>query len=446
MNARELAVYTLINIIEQKSYNNLSLKKVFSENKEISSQDRAFITELVNGTLRNIIYIDYVINSFSKTKTKKMKPLILNILRISVYQLQFMDKIPSSATCNEAVNFVKKKKINGLAGFVNGVLRNIDRAGKDIVLPNEKENPVEFLSIKYSYQEWIIKKMLMQMTYDEVKAMCESNSIPPRVSICVNTIKTSREQLKDILEKEGMIVECGKITENSLYIGKTGNIADSDAFKKGLFHIMDESSMCAIDTLEPSENDIIIDLCASPAGKTFYSSYLTNANAEIIARDIHPHKIELMEVSKSRLGLYNVVTQLKDATIFYEEDEETADKLIVDAPCSGFGIVRKKPDIKYNKQEDDIKELVNLQREILKNSYRYLKKGGILLYSTCTIFDEENIENVLWFCENYNFELVSINSENIKNIDSKSAEKGYLNIYPNMFNTDGFFIAKLRRK
>lgn len=436
MNAREIAVYALIDILEQQSYNNLTLKKIFNENKEINSQDRAFITELVNGTLRNIIFIDYIINSFSNTKTKKMKPLILNILRISVYQIKFMDKIPVSAVCNEAVNFTKKKKFNGLSGFVNGVLRNIARNIDNIALPDEEKEPIKFLATKYSYEQWVIEKWIKQFGYEKTKQICEANMLSPKVSICINTNKTTKQQLKDILTKEGMNVEDGKISKNSLYITKTKNIAESKAFKDGLFHIMDESSMLAIEILDPKENETIIDVCSAPGGKSFYCSYLMKNTGKIFSRDIHSHKIELMQDTIKRLNIENIKPELKDATKFYEQDEEIADKIIIDAPCSGFGIVRKKPDIKYTKTKDHIKQLVSIQRQILEASYKYVKKGGILLYSTCTLFEEENVENVKWFCENYDFELCK--TENMEN--------GYITILPSMFNTDGFFIAKLKRK
>ncbi|WP_250278294.1 16S rRNA (cytosine(967)-C(5))-methyltransferase RsmB [[Clostridium] colinum] len=441
MNAREIAVYALIDILEQQSYNNLTLKKLFNDNKNISPQDRAFITELVNGTLRNIIYIDYIINSFSNTKTKKMKPLILNILRISVYQMKFMDKIPVSAICNEAVIFTKKKKFNGLTGFVNGVLRNIARNIDNIVLPDEKNEPIEFLAIKYSYQKWVIEKWIAQFGYEQTKKICETNILSPKVCICINTNKTTKNELKDLLKNEGMNVEEGKITNNSLYITKTKNIAESNAFKNGLFHIMDESSMLLVDILNPKENETIIDVCSAPGGKSFYCSYLMKNTGQIFSRDIHNHKIDIMKDSVKRLNIKNITLELKDATKFYKENEEIADKLIIDATCSGFGIVRKKPDIKYTKTEDDIKELVEIQRDILKSSYKYVKKGGTLIYSTCTLFKEENEENIKWFCKNYGFELCNINT----NLKIEYLQKGYITILPNMFNTDGFFIAKLKR-
>ncbi len=441
MNAREIAVYALIDILEQQSYNNLTLKKALNENKNLIPQDRAFITELVNGTLRNIIFIDYIINIFSNVKTKKMKPLILNILRVSVYQINFMKKIPVSAVCNEAVKFTKKKKMNGLSSFVNGVLRNISRNIDSITLPDEENNPVEFLSIKYSYKSWVIEKFISQFGYEKTKEICIANTLAPKICICINTNKTTKQRLKDILEKEGMQVQDGKISKNSLYITKTKNIANSKAFKDGLFHIMDESSMLSIDILNPKENDTIIDVCSAPGGKSFYCSYAMNSTGKILSRDIHSHKIELMKDAIKRLGIKNIKLEQKDATIFYKENEQIADKLIIDAPCSGFGIVRKKPDIKYNKTSEDIKELVNIQRNILISSYKYVKKGGILLYSTCTLFKEENIDNINWFCKNYNFELCSIDYP--LNIDT--LKNGYIDILPNMFDTDGFFIAKLKR-
>ena len=438
MKAREIAVYALIDILEQQLYNNLTLKKIFNENKNITVEDRAFITELVNGTLRNIIYIDYIINSFSKTKTNKMKPLILNIIRISVYQIMFMEKVPVSAVCNEAVNFAKKKKFNGLSGFVNGVLRNIARNKDNIKLPEDK---IDFLATKYSYNKWVIEKWISQFGYEKTEEICKANILAPKVCICVNTNKIDKNTLKDMLTKEGMLVEDGLISKNSLYLTKTKNIADSNAFKKGYFHIMDESSMFLVETLAPCENETIIDICSAPGGKSFYCSYLMKNKGQIISRDIHSHKIELMQDTIKRLGIENIKLELKDGAMFYKEDEEIADRLIIDAPCSGFGIVKKKPDIKYTKTKEDIKELSNIQKEILKASYKYVKKGGTLVYSTCTLFDEENIENINWFCKNYGFKLVSINTGfNIEN-----EEKGYITILPNMFNTDGFFIAKLER-
>ena len=443
MNTREIAISAIGNILQEKAYNNITLKKIFSEKENLSSEEKAFITQLVNGTIRNVIYIDYIINSFSNTKTKKMKPLILNILRVSVYQIIFMEKVPISAVCNEAVNITKKKKFNGLSGFVNGVLRNISRNKENINLPDIKKEPIKYLSIKYSYPEWIIENWLLEMDFQTTEEVCKANLLPPKICVCINTNKITKEKLKQIFEKENIQFEDGKLSENALYIFKTKDISKSEAFKKGYFHIMDESSMLSVEALGIKKGQTIIDVCSAPGGKSFYSSYLMKNEGEIFSRDIHSHKIKLLEDAKKRLGINIIKTQKLDATIFNPEDENKADALIIDAPCSGLGILRKKPDIKYNKNLEDINELVSIQKEILKTCSKYVKKGGTIIYSTCTICKKENIENVNWFLENFDFELQPININSISSI--KSTKEGYVQILPNMFETDGFFIAKFKR-
>lgn len=442
MNTRELAVYALIDILEQGAYNNLTLKKLFAENKELSYNEKAFITEIVNGTLRNLILTDYIINCFSNTKTEKMKSLILNILRISVYQMKFMENIPISAICNEAVKFTKKKKFNGLAGFVNGVLRNIARNLNNIDLPDKFDQPIKYLCIKYSYPEWIIKSWLLEYSYEEIEEICKANNISPEICICVNTNKIDKQTLKNNLENEGMIVKEGRVSSNSLYISKTGDISKGKSFEKGYFHVIDESSMLAVESILPNKGKVIIDVCSAPGGKSFYLSYLMQNEGKIFSRDIYQHKINLMNQAKDRLSIKIIETQMADATIFNEMDMHIADVVILDAPCSGLGLLRKKPDIKYRKILEDIDELVLIQRKILKNCAKYVKKGGILLYSTCTISKKENLDNVNWFCENFNFKLEPINLKDSLNLCS--SKKGYIQILPSMFNTDGFFIAKLK--
>ncbi len=316
MNTREIAIFAIANILQEKAYNNITLKKIFFENKNLSSEEKAFITELVNGTIRNIIYIDYIINSFSSTKTKKMKPLILNILRISVYQIIFMEKVPDSAACNEAVNIAKKKKFNGLAGFINGILRNIARNKNNIDLPSKEKEPIKYLAIKYSYPEWIIENWIFEMGFETTEEICKANILPPKICICINKNKITKDKLKEIFKKENIEFEDGKLSENSLYIFKTKDISESVAFKNGYFHIMDESSMLSVEALEPKKGQTIIDVCAAPGGKSFYCAYLMENEGEIFSRDIHSHKIELLEEAKKRLGINIIKTEKLDATIF----------------------------------------------------------------------------------------------------------------------------------
>lgn len=440
---REIATYILVDISTQKSYNNIILRKTLNQNNALLPMQRAFITELVNGTLRNLIYIDYVISLFSKMKINKMKPFILNLLRISVYQILFLDKVPDSAVCNEAVNLAKAKGFKDLSGFINGVLRNVVRS-ESIELPNEEKEPIKYLSIKYSYDEWIIKYWLESYSYETVYKMCQENNKRPNVTICVNRIKTDRETLKNKLLEEGIETSYGNIIDDALRISPKSNIAELNSFKDGLFHIMDESSMLAVNILNPPKNGTIFDMCGSPGGKTFYMSYLTNDTGEIVCTDIYEHKINLINQGKERLGLKNIVAQVNDATKKDDSKLEKADCVLVDAPCSGLGLVRKKPDIKYTKSLDEIYSLMSLQREILTVGAKYVKSGGTLVYSTCTISKLENEDNISWFINNFPFELEDINCYLPEKLKCK--EKGYVQILPTDYNTDGFFIAKLRRK
>lgn len=428
MNERELAVTALTEILNDGAYNNIVLRRIFNKNKLLTDIQRAFITEIVNGTLRNIILIDYVIDEFSKTKTKKMKPFILYLLRISVYQIMFMDKVPDSAVCNEAVNLSKKRGFRNLSGFINGVLRNIARSITEIKYPDEATEPVKFLSVKYSYPSWIIEYWLSEFDYETVKKMCINNNKAPKVSICVNTLKTDTSSIIELFEKEGIKAKAGTVKDN-VYISKSADITKTEPYKNGLFHVMDESAMLAVQALNPEKGMRVMDVCAAPGGKSFYCAYLMKDIGEIISRDIYEHKLELISDGRNRLGLKSIKIELKDAAAYYENDFESFDRVIVDAPCSGLGLVRKKPDIKYTKTMEEVMELAKLQRKILGICQSYVKKGGILVYSTCTVSSKENVENAEWFLSNYPFEKIS----------SKQ-------IFPAENGKDGFFIAVFKRK
>lgn len=426
---REIAVFALIDILDNKGYNNIVLKRTLTQHKNLNSIQKSFITEIVNGTLRNLIHLDYIINCYSKTKTSKMKPLILNTLRVSVYQIKFMDKVPNSAVCNEAVNLVKSKGFKNLGGFVNGVLRSIIRNIDNINYPSYEKDRVNYISVKYSYPVWLIQYLMETIDINEVEKICASSNDAPKVCLCTNTLKITRENLIDKLNLEGMEATKGELSDRSIYVVKTSNISESLSFKDGLFHVMDESSMLAVETLSPKPESVLYDLCSAPGGKSFYASYLMNNKGVIESSDIHTHKLNLIEESAKRLGINIIKTNESDASKNYSNKDNLADYLLIDAPCTGFGLLRKKPDIKYSKTIEDVHSLAKLQRQILSSNQSYVKVGGVLVYSTCTISEEENMKNVNWFIENYKYELAKV-----------------IQLLPNEHNTDGFFIAKLIRK
>ncbi len=441
IDEREIAVYALIDIVELSGYNNIVLRRTLKKYEGLTNVQKNFLTEVVNGTLRNLIYIDYVINEYSKTKTEKMKPIILNTLRIGVYQIHFMDRVPSHGICNSAVNFVKKKGFQGLSGFVNGLLRNIIRNKDENLLEGLKK--AEYLSIKYSYDIWIIKYWLSQFSYEVVEQICIGSNKRSGVTIAVNTLKTTKDKLKNELELKEIEVLDGILVNNALKLKNTRDISKLKSFKEGMFHVIDETSQYAVEILNPMANKKMLDMCSAPGGKTFNSSYNMDGTGEIVSCDIFDHKIELIEESIRRLGVTNIKTMILDGTELKEEFVDKFDYVLVDAPCSGLGIVSKKPDIKINKTFEDIQQLIPIQREILKNGIKYLKEDGVLVYSTCTISNKENIQNIRWILEEEDgIELVDLKEE------SKLAnDEGVIEILPDdSKELDGFFIAKLRRK
>ena len=445
INAREVAAQVLTDIQKDDAYSNIALKKALKANGAMDEKNRAFVTEIVNGSLRNIIYIDYIINSFSSVKTEKMKPWLLAVLRCAVYQMFFMN-VPHSAAINEAVKLIKQKGMGRLSGFANAVLRNISRKGEETVLPDKTKNFAEYVSIKYSHPLWLVKMWISYYGEDFTEKLCMADTLPPLVSITVNTLKTTRDELIEILEKEGMEVKKAEYSPNTLYISKTGNILKSKAFNEGLFFVQDESSAVAAGVLNPKKGETILDCCAAPGGKTMAMALLMENCGKIVSRDVYEHKLDLIEETAERLGINIVETQMKDASSKYEEDAEKYDKVLIDAPCSGLGLMRKKADIRLKKDGSDIDGLIKLQRQILASCSDYVKKGGYLLYSTCTLSRKENSGNIKWLCENFDFETVDITKELPKNMKCETAEKGYIELYPNVYGTDGFFIAKLKRK
>ena len=446
LNPREIAVKIISEINDDHAYSNISLQKHFSQYNYLTSLDKAFITEIVNGTVRHMNHIDYVINQFSSTKTNKMQPLILSILRSGVYQILFMSKVPPSAACNEAVKIAKKRGLSGLSGFVNGVLRNIARNITNITYPDRNRNPIEYLCVKYSYPEWIIEYWLKYYTIDFVEALCSASNNAPKITIRCNFLRTDKDSLMEKLSEENIEVFRGAFLPEALHISQTSAIGDLDAFNQGLFQVQDESSMLVGHILDPKPGEKILDVCAAPGGKATHCGELMGNKGQIIARDIHKHKLNLIENSAKRLGIDIITTELHDATLLDKEKISSMDRVMIDAPCSGLGIIRKKPDIKWKKSNKDLNELVNIQRKILSVSSQYVKPGGILIYSTCTISEKENLDNINWFIQNFDFELDNIDPYIPESLHCDLSKKGYIQLFPNIHNCDGFFIARLKRK
>lgn len=443
INPREIAAEALMEIMTEEAYNNMTLRRLLRQNGAMPRQDRAFVTEIVNGTLRNLIYIDHVLNTFSKTKTERMKPWLLAVLRSAVYQMYFMD-VPDSAACNEAVKLAGARGYASLKGFVNGVLRTAAKKKNEIPLP--EKGMAEYLSVVYSHPLWLVRMWVAYYGYEETEAICAYDNQSPDVTIRVNTLKTNKADLKQMLEKSGMEVKDGHISENALHLTKTADLSRLEAFQKGLFHVQDESSQLAVKILDPQKGESILDMCAAPGGKSFTTAETMENEGNLISCDIYEHKIELMEEGAERLGIGIMECRVKDGAEA-EEERELFDRVLVDAPCSGLGLMRKKPDIRLKKDGNEIDSLAGIQRKILENAAGYVKKGGVLVYSTCTLCRKENEKNLEWFLQNHpDFEAEDITGFLPADWKVETAEKGYLTLLPHKTGTDGFFISRMRRK
>ena len=389
------------------------------------------ITRTVYGVLENKIYLDYMIRKLSDIRLKKIHENVLVILEIGIYNIHFLES-KDYATVDKLVDLTKKKNKRS-TGFVNAILREFIRDEKEIATIYENDD-IKSLSIRYSFPEEITRYIYDFYGMDYTKAYLRDADRIKNLAIRVNSLKTNREELKNKLIDGGFIVEEGNISNMSLIVKNPAGLASSKLFKAGFFTIQQEASIKTVEVLDPKENTKILDLCAAPGTKTSYLAEYTNNTAKIVANDLAKSKNKLILENIERLGLKNISLTNYDASSFVEEFKDEFDYVLVDAPCSGLGVVGRKPEIRYNRSKETIVRLANLQREILENALKYVKKGGFLVYSTCTIGPLENRDNFKFLMDKENLELVDINGEDF--IEYKSFET----------MTDGFFISKFRKK
>lgn len=445
INERELVLGILLEITKNGEHEHIILRNTLSKYQYLEKRERAFITRVVEGTLEHMIEIDYIINQFSKVKVNKMKPVIRTIIRSAVYQILYMDSVPNSAVCNEAVKLAAKRGFVNLKGFVNGVLRNIDRNVSNIQYPG-RENMLEYMSIKYSMPMWILEKWKKSYDLETLEKMLQGFLEEKGTTIRCNLHKISKEELIQKLREEQVTVKEHPYLDYALEISGYDYLGDLESFEDGDFQVQDLSSMLVAEVAEPKEGDYVIDVCAAPGGKSLHIADKLRGTGHVEARDLTDYKVELIWDNIDRAQVENMEAVKQDALVFDEASEEKAEIVIADLPCSGLGVIGKKADIKYNMTEQSQRELENLQREILSVVHRYVKPGGTLVYSTCTINEGENIENVRWFLSQYpEFEQVSVESVLCDALKG-SVEEGCLQLLPGIHESDGFFIAKFHKK
>ncbi len=427
--ARNIALKSLYEINTKRAYSNIVLDKFINENREkLSKIDINFISELVYGVVTWKLTLEYIIQKYSKTKIKKMSDWVKNILYLGSYQIIFLDKVPKSAAVNESVNLCKKYNFKSV-GLVNAILRKIEKSDYEEI--SNITNSITRISLKYSMPEWIVKKFYEEYGEKETVNICQNLNLRPNISVRLNRLKDKIE-----LGEKGILDDFRTITG-------TKNITKTKEYIEGNITIQDAAAGLSSFILAPKEDETVLDACSAPGGKTTYLAELMHNKGKIIAWDIYEERLKQVDQNARRLGINIIQTEIHDATKLNEEYINKFDKILLDVPCLGLGVIRRKPDIKWNRQESDIKEIATIQFNILKTCSKYLKKNGVLVYSTCSMLKEENDEIIGRFIKEENFETVNIDKQ-IPNEFSKITTNNMVQFLPSQKH-DGFFITMLKK-
>ena len=437
VNIRQLVLDILLRVTKQEAYSHIALQQVLEKYQYLDKKDRAFLTRMTEGTLEYLIQIDYIIDQFSKVPVRKMKPVICNIIRSGVYQIRYMDAVPDAAACNEAVLLAKKKGFRNLSGFVNGVLRGISRSKDRIVWPDKENDPLTFLSVRYSIPKWMIQ-MWRQDLYGgselteltDMEQMLQAFLHPAPVTIRTNTNLCTPDELASRLAAEGVDAVPCKDLSDAFSISGFDHLKALSGFKEGLFYVQDVSSMLVAHTAAPREGDFVVDVCAAPGGKAVHMAQMMHGAGHILARDLTEYKVNLLTDNIRRCQVSNIQPQIWDARVPDPALAQRADLVVADLPCSGLGVMRRKKDIRFHMTPEKITELAGLQREILAVVSQYVRPGGRMVYSTGTISRQENEENAMWFLKEHT---------DFKMLSSRQ-------ILPGTMEGDGFYIAHFRKE
>ena len=439
-NLRDIVCDILLEIEKEQTPSHVAIRRMLEKYQYLGNSERRFISRLTKGTLERQLTLDWMINRFSSVKVKKMKQVIRTILRMSVYQMQYMDGIPVSAVCNEAVKLAKKRGFKSLAGFVNGILRNMDRNPEKLCLPEDN------MSVYYSQPEWLVEYWTSCYGKEKTREMFEYFLKDQPLSVRVCTNKMSLKEFAERMDAQKVTAIQNKLLPEAFELKGFDYLGALAEFREGACTVQDVSSMLVAKAAAVKPSDQVIDVCAAPGGKSIQISELLGDGGRIIARDLTPAKVALIEEKIQRLGAEHIQAECQDALIPVLEDKETSDVVIADLPCSGLGVIGRKSDIKYRMSREDMQSLASLQKDILKVVSQYVKPGGCLIYSTCTVNPEENDENVRWFLDNFPFKAESLVGLLPDDICSDTMEQGYIQLMPGEYGTDGFFIARFRRE
>ncbi len=447
INGREIVLDLLLELSRGEEYSNVLITSALDKYDYLDGREKAFIKRVCEGTIERRIQIDYVLDQYSKTPVTKMKPLIRELLRMSVYQLLFMEHIPPAAVCNEAVKLAKKRRFQPLQGYVNGVLRSIERGREAISWPDRERDLTTWLSVHYSMPPWLTSHFLAVYGQEACEKILQA--FLERRAVCVRLAErltdSERRTLFQAWEKEGVEAAVHSYLPCAVRLQKAAGIRHLAGYDEGCFMVQDVSSMLVVEAAGIRSGDTVIDVCAAPGGKALHAAEKLRGTGQVIACDVSPYKTEKIEENRVRMGLRNVTVRVQDARVREASFVGQADVLLADVPCSGLGVIGHKQDIKYRVTEASLNEIIGLQREIITNVIEYIKPGGILMYSTCTMNPGENERMADWICETFSMERVSM-AEELPESLREEAEQGAVQLLPGIHDTDGFFFAKLRKR
>lgn len=436
--SREIILDILLEVLERERFVHDVLGQALGKYQYLEKADRAFITRIAEGTVENLLAIDQVIDCCSRVKTAKLKPVIRTILRMSVYQLLWLDRVPDSAAINEAVKLAKSRRFGELGGFVNGVLRSVARRREEFAFAD--------WSLKYSMPQWILKMWQDQYTDETVEGILQAFLADTPTGVRCNLAKASREQIIESLEGQGVKVSVSPLSPQVLLLEQYDYLDGLKAFQKGWICVQDPASSLVAEAAAPRPGDQVLDVCGAPGGKSLHMADKLGKTGMVTVRDLTKEKISLVQENIDRIGADNIRAEVWDALEFDRRWEEKADIVIADLPCSGLGVIGKKPDIKYRVSLEKMEALVLLQRQILSVVSRYVKPGGTLVYSTCTISSRENQEQRQWFLDNFPFLPENIEGRLGEVVVEDTMREGYVQLLPGRYPCDGFFIAVFRKR
>ena len=446
INVREVVLDLLLELEKGEEYCNVLIAAALDKYDYLEGKEKAFIKRVCEGTIERRIQIDYVLDQYSKTPVTKMKPLIRTLLRMSVYQLLFMEHIPAAAVCNEAVKLAKKRRFQSLQGYVNGVLRTIHREKENISYPDREKDLTAYLSVHYSMPPWLVEHF--SGAYGQEACEKILAAFLEREAVCVRLDEglTDRERgaLFAAWEETGVQVEAHPYLSCAARLRRVTGIRRLAGYEEGRFAVQDVSSMLVVEAADIRPGDRVIDVCAAPGGKALHAAQKLQGTGQVIACDVSAYKTEKIEENRARLGLNNVTVKVRDARVRDDSLVGQADILLADVPCSGLGVIGHKQDIKYRVTRESLTEIVQLQKEIITNVIDYIKPGGILMYSTCTMNPGENEKMVSWICETFGFSRVRMAGELPEALKAE-AEQGMIQLLPGLHETDGFFFARLKK-